>query len=157
MVLPYAGDAGDSVMKEFKKCLAQYLPNGVLPRVAYRGRQLSTVFRLKDKVNEEHTYDLIYRYGCQLGKQQCGNISEYIGETKVRNETRNEEHMTDKTSAVYKHATEYSHSVNKSNFEILATGYKKTVDRKIAEALYIRDLKPNLNKQICTKKLWLFK
>ena len=65
--------------------------------------------------------------------------------------------MTDETSAVYRHALEYGHSTNDSNFEVLATGYNKTVDRKLAEALYIRDLKPNLNKQICTQKLWLFK
>ena len=157
MVLPYAGEVGDNIMKEFKKCLIQYLPNNVIPRVTYRGRQVSTFFRVKDKVSKEHMSDLIYRYDCKLGRQECVYISDYIGETKVRYEKRNGEHATDETSAILRHALEYGHSINDSNFEILATGYNKTVDRKITEALYIRDLKPNLNKQICTKKLWLFK
>ena len=157
MVLPYRGEVGDNIMKEFKKYLVQYLPNSVIPRVNYRGRQVSTFFRVKDKVNKEHMSDLIYRYDCKLGDQECVNISDYIGETKVRYGTRSGEHVTDDTSAIYRHALEYGHSTNHSNFEILATGYNKTVDRKLAEALYIRDLKPNLNKQICTQKLWLFK
>ena len=157
MVLPYTGKTGDNIMRSFKKCLSKYLPSEVVPRLNYKGKKLASFFRVKDKTSEEHCSSLIYRYNCQLGQKECNYISNYIGETKVRHGTRTHEHTVDQNSAIFKHGRVHGHSIDDSNFEILATGYDKTVDRKIAEALYIKDLKPNLNKQIIHQKLWLFK
>ena len=71
--------------------------------------------------------------------------------------TRTYEHgNTDTNSAIYKHAQIAKHKVDNSNFKILARAYNKYKDRKIAEALYIRDLQPNLNKQVKSHKLELF-
>ena len=42
------------------------------------------------------------------------------------------------------------------NFEVLATNYSDRRKRKLAEALYIRDQKPTLNKQKESYKLKLF-
>ena len=42
------------------------------------------------------------------------------------------------------------------DFKVLSTGLKNTLDRKIAEALYINDLKPPLNEQKFTIMLKLF-
>ena len=75
-----------------------------------------------------------------------------MGETKARIGQRVYEHFVqDKKSAIRRHCTK--------DFEILGTGYKSTVHRKLAESLYIRDLKPTLNKQGTNKnafKLHLF-
>ena len=46
--------------------------------------------------------------------------------------------------------------VSESNFKILEKGYAKNVDRKIAEALYIKEFKPKLNEQVKSFKLHLF-
>ena len=55
--------------------------------------------------------------------------------------------VSDGHSTIYKFA--YSNNINDANkeFGILASGYNKIFDRKIAEALYIKELKPTLNEQ----------
>ena len=85
------------------------------------------------------------------------DISQYVGETSVRIGTRAYEHAnTDINSAVFKHLNGAKHKADNSNFKILARGYSKCRDRKIAEALYIKDIQPNLNKQVKSHKLELF-
>ena len=42
------------------------------------------------------------------------------------------------------------------DFVILETGYNKTVDRKLAESLFIKQYKPFLNEQVDSYKLKLF-
>ena len=85
----------------------------------------------------------------------CNNISEYIGETNVRIGTRSHEHLN-KTSAIHDHLKKHNHEADNSNFKILARGYNRNRDRKIAEALYIKDMQPNLNRQIKSHELKLF-
>ena len=85
------------------------------------------------------------------------NRVKYIGETRVRFGARTHEHsFTDKQSSIYKHTRQSNMEVNQSDFCILETGFYKTVDRKIAEALYIKEYKPELNEQIKSHKLHLF-
>ena len=85
------------------------------------------------------------------------NVFHYIGETKVRHETRMHQHAyTDKQSAIYKHSREENYAVDPSNFQILAKGYQNWKDRKICEALFVKDYKPFLNKQKDSHKLELF-
>ena len=64
--------------------------------------------------------------------------------------------ITDKASAIFKHLQVAKHGADNSNFKIIARGYSKYKDRKIAEALYIKDIKPNLNLQVKSHKLELF-
>jgi len=67
-------------------------------RIVYKGKKLGDFFRIKDKIPSKHESDLIYAF------EPEGEI-EYVGETKVRFETRPYEHcFTDKESAVSKHA-----------------------------------------------------
>ena len=46
--------------------------------------------------------------------------------------------------------------VSQSDFEILDRGYTKRLDRKLAEALHIKNLSPSLNNQKDSYKLLLF-
>ena len=111
---------------------------------------------MKDNVKWEHQSDLVYQYGCQFHENcTCNDISDYVGETNVRIGTRSHEHLT-KTSAIHDHLLKHKHEADNSNFKILARGYNKYRDRKIAESLFIRDIQPNLNRQVKSHKLELF-
>ena len=63
---------------------------------------------------------------------------------------------TDKNSAVYLHSHEHEYNAEPSNFSILAKGYPKWKDRKICEALFVKDHKPFLNRRKDSHKLELF-
>ena len=82
----------------------------------------------------------------------------YIGETARRRIIRTEEHGgKDKESWIYKHSSQTKHPKAKDrNFEILATNYADRRKRKLAEALFIRDERPSLNKQKDSYQLKLF-
>ena len=79
----------------------------------------------------------------------------HVGETNVRMGTRSHEHIN-KASAVFDHLRSSNHDADNSNFKILARGYDKYKDRKIAEALSIKDIRPNLNTRVKSHKLELF-
>ena len=81
----------------------------------------------------------------------------HVGETKVRIGTRMYEHInTDKGSSIYKHKVRNNLVITEDNFEILDRGFPKTLDRKLAEAIYVKEMDPVLNRQKETYKLLLF-
>ena len=146
-VLPYQGKTGESVITDLKKCLKKFLPNEVTSQFSYQGKKLSSVFRVKDKVSRLHQSNLVYHYNSK-GNQKCKKFDDYVGETKGRIGQRVYEHFVqDKKSAIRRHCKKCRHGGNSKDFKILGTGYKSTVHRKLAESLYIRDLKNTLNKQ----------
>ena len=117
---------------------------------------MGSFFPIKDKVKKEHRSDLVYEYTCDI-TTDCDPVESYIGETGVRIGTRGGQHAkSDKNSAIYKHAISHKHDVTLDNFRILSTGYNNIGDRKIAEALWIKDKKPSLNEQGYSYKLMLF-
>ena len=91
-----------------------------------------------------------HKYKCNR-YAKCG--STYIGETSRRKEKRVHEHgHTDKNSAVLKHTTKTKHAkASNENVAILARNYPHRRRRQICEAMYIRDEKPLLNKQVDSK------
>ena len=98
------------------------------------------------------------RSGCIFVKIR--NVSrDYIGETGRRKVGRTDEHGgKDKQSWIYKHSSTTKHICAKDNgFEILATGYQDRRRRKLAESMFITDLKPfSTNKKKESYKLTLF-
>ena len=151
ITLPYKGREGEAIVRKFRAALEQALPQNVQPQIVYTGTQVSTFFRIKDRVPLEHQSELVYRF-------QHLEETRYIGETKVRHGQRNHEHLyTDKKSAVYKFLRGTDDIVaNNENFEILETGLKSTVLRKLAESLYIKEYNPDLNVRARSYKLILF-
>ena len=84
-------------------------------------------------------------------------VTQYVGETNVRYGTRTYEHLnTDKGSSVYKHMISNNLALTNSDFEVLDKGFPRTFDRKLAEALYVKDLDPILNRQKSSYNLLLF-
>ena len=151
IILPYKGKEGESIVRKFQTALNQALPPFVKPQIVYTGTQVSTFFRVKDKVALEHQSDLVYRFRLQ-------EATRYVGETMVRHGQRNHEHLfTDKNSAVYKFLRRNEGVVAEhKNFEILETGLKNRVTRKLAESLYIKEYNPDLNVRARSYKLILF-
>ena len=152
--LPYKGQEGEIIIKKFKNDLRAALPTNVKPRVVFKGTKLGSCFRIKDKVPTQHETNLIYRF---KSPEEGGNPPQYIGQTKVRYGTRTYEHCnTDKKSAVYKYKRAKNLTISSENFEIIDKGFSRTVDRKLAEALYVKEQDPVLNRQKKTFPILLF-
>ena len=152
--LPYAGEAGESIIKSLKSTLRRNLPNNQECRIIQTGTKLSKRFNIKDKVAGKHLCNFIYHHKCK--NKKCKE--DYIGETARRRNVRTTEHGgKDKQSWVFKHSSSTKHPRAKDeNFTILATNYENKRKRKLAEAMYIRDMKPSLNKQKESYRLALF-
>ena len=153
--VPYAGEKGETLLKDLKNTLQKNLPKNIKCRVVQTGTKLSRNFNIKDKIDQKHLSDFIYRRDCKNKKCKHGD---YVGETARRKVIRTEEHGgKDKESWIYKHSSTTKHPRAKDeDFEVLATNYPDRRRRKLAEAMYIRDLKPSLNKQKDSYKLVLF-
>ena len=76
----------------------------------------------------------------------------------MRHGERNDQHLdTDKNSAVFKFLRRNEDIVaDKENFEILETGLKNKITRKLAESMYIKEYNPDLNQRVSSFKLMLF-
>ena len=77
---------------------------------------------------------------------------------KQQEEKRTGEHAgKDKNSHIFQHSEKSKHpKARRENFKILGTNYPDRRKRKLAEAMFIRDMKPSLNKQKESYKLTLF-
>ena len=119
-------------------------------QIVYTGTQISSFFRVKDKVPLEHESDLVYRF---VHEEE----TRYVGETNVRHGERNDQHLdTDKNSAVFKFLRRNEDIVaDNENFEILETGLKNKITRKLAESMYIKEYNPDLNQRVSSFKLML--
>ena len=143
--LPYGGDKGNTILKKFKRLLSNLLPTNMQPEISVKGKKIASRFNIKDKVDDKHTSGFVYEFKCNRAK--CD--STYIGETGRRREVRVREHgETDESSAILQHCRHKKHAKAKDkNFKILAGNYPHWRRRKLCESMYIRDKKPDLNKQ----------
>ena len=149
--LQYNGKDGEMIVSKFKKELRSLLPTNVIPRFTYKGKKIGSFFRIKDAVPLEHETNLVYRF-------DHDGITRYIGQTNVRYGSRTEQHCnTDKLSSVFKYKETKGINISDKNFEIVDKGFSRLVDRRIAEALYVKEYKePELNRQKKSAKLLLF-
>ena len=154
MKVPYAGKTGENIVESLKKTLKRNLPSNIMCRVVQTGTKLSTRFNIKDAVDKKHLSGFIYRRECR--NKKCKDS--YVGETARRRTVRTEEHGgKDKNSWIFKHSSTTKHPRAKDeDFEVLASNYGDRRKRKLAEAMFIRDLKPTLNQQKESFKLTLF-
>ena len=154
MKVPYAGKMGENLVESLKKTLKRNLPSNIACRIVQTGTKLSTRFNIKDAVDKKHLSNFIYRRKCT--NKKCKD--DYVGETARRRTVRTGEHGgKDKNSWIFKHSSKTRHPRAKDqDFEILATNYGDRRKRKLAEAMFIRDLKPTLNKKKESFKLALF-
>ncbi len=150
LCLQYKGKEGEVILSKFREALKNVLPENVKPRFTYKGKKTGSFFRLKDKVPVEHQTNLVYAF-------RQDEVTKYVGHTNVRFGTRANQHCsTDKNSSVYKFKEENQIQISEENFEIIEKGYPRMLNRRLAEALYIKDLAPELNAQKNSAKLLLF-
>ena len=152
--VPFRGREGDALLKSLNSTLKRALPTTEY-RIVNTGSKLSNYFSLKDPLDKKHQSGFIYKHVCR--NKKCNE--DYVGETGRRSECRCGEHAgKDKNSHIYQHSSKKRHPKAKAeNFEILAVNYPDRRKRKLAEAMFIRDLKPTLNKQKESYKLSLFR
>ena len=119
-------------------------PNNKM-RVIYNTKKLSSNFPVKDKTNPHHQHNVVYHAECP--EPNCS--SNYTGQTKCRLLKRVIQHnRTDKNSHLLKHSSSNNHHrIWMEDFKILGSGYKSNFKRKISEALFIKEKKPDLNVQ----------
>ena len=115
---------------------------------------LSLFFPYKDRFSRSQRSKIAYKASCWY----CDSF--YIGKTKRRLHDRKSEHFKALTqvghaSAVADHTISTGHNIKWDHFEILATG-KSDLQCKIKETLLISDLKPSLNENIGSEKLFLY-
>ena len=118
-------------------------------------KKLNSCFSIKDKTKFEHQQDLVYYVKCT--EPSCRD--NYVGETGRRIIERIKDHSgRDHASHMVKHNIESSHTdVNTANFKIIDMNFSNNKrKRKIAESLWIKDLRPTLNVQEKSIPLKLF-
>ena len=146
MLLPYQGDKGCNIIKSMNKCVNKLLPNNTKIEVAFKSTKLSSCFNVKDKIDFEHNHDLIYHAKCP--EQTC--IDDYVGESARPITERIKDHNgRDHTLQVWNYSIEKSlKNFSIIDFKIIDENFHKNKrKRKIAEALWIKDLRPTLNTQ----------
>ena len=102
--------------------------------------------QIKDQTKFEHKHDIIY-----LGTCLEDNFPEnYIGESGRWISERIIDHNgKDQKSHIFKHSSEKCHQhVHTSSFKIIGSGIKNnSFERKVSEALLIKQIKRSLNVQ----------
>ena len=125
-------------------------------QITYTGRKHGSLFRTKDQtIIFEHKHDVIYYGKCPA--ESC--VDDYIGETARRvNERIIDLTGSDTNSHLLKHSIESGHKpLEAVDYKIIGAGYRNnTMKRKLSEALFIKELKPTLNKQEKSLPLKLF-
>ena len=152
--VPYRGKEGERLLKRMQEKMAKDIPTEVPVRTVHTGTKISKYFRLKDKTEDRHISNFIYKRNCR--NKKCKD--DYIGETARRKEIRSGDHAgKDKKSHILQHSTKTKHPRARiEDFQILATNYPNRRKRRLCEAMFIRDEKPSLNKQKDSYKLTLF-
>ena len=159
-VLPFLGDLSLQTKTKLQKVFRKTLGCCKVQFVFKSQRNLSNVFRFKDRL----PYDLI---SCVVYNFKCGRCnSSYYGETDRHLKVRSGEHidispLTFKKvkpkveSSVRDHLMFCDHSPSFDDFTILAHGSNKFL-LEIKESLLIKLNKPELNKNISSAPLYLF-
>ena len=155
--LPYAGVKGEQILKKMMKSIdniGNTTDKKRNIRIVYTAKKLGTKFPVKDKTPKEHLHNVVYHAKCP--NKKCK--SEYTGQTGCRTQKRVIQHNSkDKKSHLLMHAKKTKHRrVWMKDFQILGQGYSNKIKRKISEALYIKQLKPDLNIQKEALKLSLY-
>ena len=129
------------------------LTNYFQTEVAFKSIKLSSCFIVKNKIDFEHNHDLVYHTKCP--EQTC--IDDYVGRSAFPITDRIKDHNgRDHTLNVLKHSIEKSNkNVNTIDFKIIDKNFHNGKQkRKIAKALWIKDLRQRLKTQEKSSQLF---
>ena len=114
--------------------------------ITFTGKKLNSCFSIKYKTKSEHQHDLAYFVKCT--ESSCRD--DYEGETgQGIIEILKDDSGRDHPSHMVKHNIESSHTDgNTGNIKIIDMNFGNSKRKwKIAESLWIKDLRPTLNVQ----------
>ena len=151
--LPFAGPNGETLVRKLRQQIEKKSQNLKI-RVTYTPTKLGSKFIVKDKTKDESLHNVTYHVSC--GNKKCKSC--YVGQTKCRIIKRTLQHNSkDNASHVLMHSKKTKHRrVTMKNVRILGRRYKSDFKRRISESLFIKQLKPDLNKQKDAFKLKLY-
>ena len=154
LTVPFGGEQGVKLLKRLKKSIDQASKKTFIVRIVYTPSKLGTRFQVKDKTKLAHQHNVCYHIDC--ANKKCPSC--YTGQTRCRILKRTLQHNSkDNASHMLQHSKETKHRrVTLDNVTILGKGYRSNFKRRISEALFIKEKKPDLNKQKDAYKLKLF-
>ena len=146
--LPYCTN-NEIDQHQFLKKFHEFTGNKFIVRVIWKTRKIKTLFSLKDK--NIHPVSVVYEGTCKCG-------AKYIGETGRNASLRwNEHENKKKQSEPAKHLRDNPNIDHQFNWIIIRHTTTKKNTREIIEAFFVALRKPNLNNQVYSKKLILFR
>lgn len=152
--LPYFGISSDKFSKTLSKKFRKITSNNIELVTCYKSNKIGAFFNYKDKSDKFDLNNGIYHI-------KCGSCdSTYIGETKLRlgdrfNKHNNADYFKE-FSAVFEHCTANNHNFPDSDNIKLLGREGKWHKRKIKESIYIKNLKPSLNRNVSSYDCKLF-
>ena len=154
IVLSYLGLQSKFITKQLKYCIYKFY-GCVNPKIIFRNtHRIKSFFPYKDKLSRSLKSKVVYKASCW----DCDDF--YIGKTRRRLHDRKTGHFkaltkSSRSSAIADHIISTGHNIKWDHFEILATG-RSDLHCKIKETLLIKDLKPALNENVGSEKLFLY-
>jgi len=154
LVLPYLGVQSKIVTNQLKTCIYKFYGCINLRVIFQSTYRIKSLFPYKDRINCSQLSKVVYKASCW----DCQDF--HIGKTKCRLHDRKTEHLKLITnschaSAFADHVTSTGHNFKWDHFDILAKGRTDT-HCKMKETLLIRELKPTLNDNVSSEKLYLY-
>ena len=145
------GEKGNKIVSVLRK----KIPEKIRLKIVYKGTKLSSFFSTKDKIKDMHCTKLVYYYIGSRGEER----DDYVSETKCRMGKRTQQHQrSDKESAIYQNYTNRNlDPPDPKDFSILGKNYNNRSKRRIAESLFIKEIRPKLNVQKDSYQLRLFR
>ena len=141
--LPYVGKFSKFTQQKINKLCKEFCKNTNI-QLVFSPCKISNFFSSKDSIPHVLKSSVVYKYtcaNCQIG---------YVGETCRHLHERVKEHLTQKSSHIFKHLEENPICKEKSDissFQIIDND-NSVFRLKIKEAIHINWTKPELNKQV---------
>ena len=142
--LPFIGKFSKFTENKLQELTKQFCKEGTNIKIIFSTFKLACLFSTKSKGPYGLKSCVVYKFLC------AGCNSSYVGETYRHISTRAHQHLeTDKSSNIYQHLKnpQCKSICNENCFSILDSGRTKST-LKQKEGMYIKWLKPSLNKQV---------
>ena len=143
--MPFIGKFSIFTENKLQKLAKQFCKEGTNIKIVFSTFKLVSLFSTKDKVPYGLKFYVVYKFLC------AGCNASYVGETYRHISTRTHEHLeNDKSSNIQRHFLKNPQRksiCDESCFSILDLARTKYT-LKVKEGMYIKWLKPSLNKQV---------
>ena len=150
--LPYIGKFSNNVKQNINKLVKRYCKDTINVKLVFNTCKVKNYFSQKDPIPSCFKSYVVYKFNCA----RCNSC--YVGRTQRHHTTRVNEHLgSDKKSHIYLHLKtnlECKNACDDNAFKIIDNAKTKN-ELRIKEALHIKWINPNLNKQKVHTKITL--